>query len=64
MITESKRLKEVWKWKEDVYEKTRNMSKDERGSFFNRGLDDFMKKTGLKLKTIQREDVHLSDLKT
>lgn len=47
-MSESKKLKEVWKWKEDVYRKTKDMTRNERVSFFNKGLKDFMKKTGIK----------------
>ena len=32
-MNESKKLKEVWKWKEDVYQKTKKMTRDERISF-------------------------------
>jgi len=48
-MNESKKLKDVWKWKETVYEKTKNMTRDERIVFFNKGLEDFEKKTGIKL---------------
>lgn len=48
-MNESKKLKEVWEWKEKVYEKTKNMKQIERIDFFNRGLDEFEKKTGIKL---------------
>jgi len=46
-MNESKKLKEVWEWKEKVYEKTRNMKRIERIDFFNRGLDEFEKKPAL-----------------
>lgn len=64
MMNESKRLKEVWKWKEDVFTKTRDMSKDESKLYFNEGLENFIKKTGLKLKVIRREEAQLSDSKS
>lgn len=53
-MNESKKLKEVWKWKEDVYQKTKKMTRDERVSFFNAGLKDFIKRTGLKKVTEKR----------
>ena len=37
-MNESKRLKDVWKWKETVYEKTKNMTRDERIVFLIKGL--------------------------
>ena len=48
-MNESKKLKDVWKWKETVYEKTKNMTRDERIVFFNKGLEDFEKKPPLNL---------------
>jgi len=54
-MNESKRLEEVWKWKEDVYEKTKNMTREERINYFNNGLKDFRKRTGIKLKSEHRE---------
>ena len=57
-MNESKKLKEVWEWKEKVSEKTRGMTRDERIGFFNKGLEDFEKRTGLKLiKTIPKKAV-------
>ena len=53
-MNESKKLKEVWKWKEDVYQNTKKMTRDERVSFFNAGLKDFIKRTGLKKVTEKR----------
>jgi hypothetical protein len=55
MMNESKKLKEVWKWKDDVYEKTKGMTRDERIAFFNNALDNFTKKTGLKI-AIEKKD--------
>ncbi|MBI5874962.1 MAG: hypothetical protein HZB81_03815 [Deltaproteobacteria bacterium] len=53
-MNESKRLKQVWKWKEEVYQKTKNMTRDERIRYFNDGLKDFVKKTGIKKITEKR----------
>lgn len=52
-MSESKKLKEVWKWKENVYEKTKDMTRDERVRFFNEVLSDFTKRTGIEL-TIEK----------
>jgi len=49
-MNDSEKLKEVWKWKEDVYEKTKNMNSAERIRYFNAGLSEFSNKTGLKLR--------------
>ncbi|MEW6103522.1 MAG: hypothetical protein AB1630_06880 [bacterium] len=55
-MSEEKKLIEVWKWKEDVYEKTRNMTRTERISFFNKGLEDLKKRITFKVKeTIPRK---------
>ena len=48
-MNDSERLKEVWKWKEDVYEKTKNMTRAERVIYFNAGLSELSRKTGLKI---------------
>ncbi len=54
-MNESKRLEEVWKWKEDVHEKTKTMTREEQIRFFNNGLKDFIKRTGIKLRRERRE---------
>lgn len=51
-MNESKRLTDVWEWKEKVYEETRNMKRSERIGFFKKGLEDFEKRTGIKLREI------------
>jgi hypothetical protein len=54
-MNESKKLKEVWEWKENVYEKTKGMNQKERVDFFNNGLKDFIKRTGIDLKVEKKE---------
>ncbi len=56
-MNEPESLKEVWKWKEDVYRKTKDMSKNARIKFFNKGLEDFMKRTGIVLRVEKRVDM-------
>lgn len=57
-MNESKRLKDVWDWKEEVYEKTKDMTRDERIRFFNKGLKDFIKKNGVEL-IIEKKGGHM-----
>jgi len=54
-MNESKKLKEVWEWKENVYEKTKGMNRKERVDFFNNGLKDFIKNTCVELRVEKRE---------
>lgn len=56
-MNESKKLKEVWRWKDGVYEKTKNMTRDERIVFFNKGMEDLEKKTGLKLRKAKQKEI-------
>ncbi|MBI5748854.1 MAG: hypothetical protein HZA00_06960 [Nitrospinae bacterium] len=56
-MNESKKLNEVWRWKDGVYETTKNMTRDERIVFFNKGLEDLEKKTGLKLRKAKQKEV-------
>jgi len=53
-MNDSKKMKEVWKWKEAVYQKTKKMTREERISFFNSGLKDFIRRTGFKKITEKR----------
>jgi len=48
-MNESKRLKDVWKWKEKVYEKTKNMTRDERIVFLIKGWKILKRKPALNL---------------
>ncbi len=50
MMSESKKIKEVWKWKDGVYEKTKNMTPADRILYFNKGLKDFEKMIGIKVR--------------
>jgi hypothetical protein len=56
-MNESKKLKEVWKWKDEVYEKTKSITRTGRIDFFNKGIEDLEKKTGLKFKKVTPKEV-------
>lgn len=47
-----KSLQEVWEWKEKVYEETLGLSTKEKIANFKKTSEDFCKKYGLKLKTL------------
>ncbi len=45
-----KSLKEVWEWKEKVYEEIKGLSTKEKIVSFRKSSDDFCKKYDIKLK--------------
>lgn len=44
----SRSLKEVWTWKQAVYEATKDMDKNELLQYFNKGANRFLEKMGYK----------------
>ena len=44
----SKSLREVWEWKEAVYEETKDMNKKETIKYFHKSVDSFLDKMGYK----------------
>lgn len=52
-MNESKRLLEVWDWKEDVFNKTEGLNSKERVAFFNIALAEFRKKVGVPLRFVK-----------
>ncbi len=46
-----KSLEEVWKWKDEIYQETKNMAFHRRVEHINKNADDFCKRYGIKLKT-------------
>ncbi len=48
-MSDSEKLKEVWKWKEKVYEKTKSMTREERIGYYNAGASELSRKAGLKI---------------
>ena len=44
----SKSLREVWEWKEAVYEETKDMNKKETIRYFHKSVDSFLDKMGYK----------------
>ena len=44
----SKSLREVWEWKETVYEETKDMNKKEIVRYFHKSVDSFLDKMGYK----------------
>jgi hypothetical protein len=53
-MNESRKLLEVWKWKEDVQKKTENKTRKERIEYFRYGLKRFVRATGLKVQKPSR----------
>ena len=45
-----KSLQEVWDWKEQVYQETKNLSIKETSENIRKSAEDFCKKFNLKLK--------------
>ena len=45
-----KSLQEVWDWKEKVYQKTKDLSKEEAIAEIRQGAENFCKRYNLKLK--------------
>ena len=45
----SKVMKEVWRWKEEVYQDTKNMTSAERIAYFRDASRRLEEKTGMKL---------------
>lgn len=49
----NKALQEVWDWKEKVYQKTKDLSKEEAIAEIRQGAEDFCKRYHLKLTSLQ-----------
>lgn len=45
-----KSLEEVWKWKDEIYEETKDMSMDEYAEYIHKGAQELCKKYNLKFK--------------
>lgn len=43
-----KSLREVWEWKETIYEETKDMDKKEIVRYFHKSVDNFLDKMGYK----------------
>jgi len=60
----SKALEDVWRWKDEVVEETRDMSRAEQVAFFRRSGERLAEKTGRKLdlprRTSRRVRRHLT----
>lgn len=48
----NKALQEVWDWKEKVYQKTKDLSKEEATAEIRQGAENFCKRYNLKLKIL------------
>jgi hypothetical protein len=44
----SKALKEVWEWKDAVYNETKDMDRKEVVKYFHKGVERFLDKMGYK----------------
>ncbi len=49
----SKSLKEVWDWKDALYEETKDMSKEELVEFFNGNTKEFLATMGYKKNPVK-----------
>jgi len=49
----SKSLKEVWDWKDALYEETKDMSKEELVEFFNDNTKEFLDTMGYKKNPVK-----------
>ena len=48
-MSDSEKLKDVWKWKESVYEKTKSMTPEERIGYYNTAAAELSRIAGLKI---------------
>ncbi len=56
MITRSKAVEEVWKWREEIAEEIKDMTPKEQVKYFNEAGRELCKKYGLKYP--ERKNVH------
>ena len=48
-MSESRMMEEVWRWKDEVYQDIKNMTRSERIAHFNSAARRLEEKTGIKL---------------
>ncbi len=51
-MEESKSMLEVWEWKEEVYNDTKDMTPEQVVKYFSESTDKFLKEMGYKKKMI------------
>ena len=48
-----KSLQDVWDWKDEIYQETKDFSMKETVEHIHKGSEEFCKKYGLKFKTLR-----------